>query len=143
MSLDLAPALRTALIGEPLISGLLSEFEGDPAVFTRRPTPSEAEYPLIVVSEDVFIRDMDALLSRREVVLRDIIIYGHNDDDYRVVEAIGYSVRDLFHRKRDSIILSDHYVIDIRATGPRAAPTDDDEVVGRLVSLTIRLGEVP
>ena len=143
MSLDLAPAIRTALIGEPTISGLLSEFRGEPAVFTRRPTPSGATVPMIVVSEDIALGDVDALISRRPVVMRDIIVYGHNDSDYRVVESMGYAIRELFHRERDSLILSTHYIIDITASGPRKAPSDDSEFVGRVISLTIRLGELP
>ena len=33
----------------------------------------------------------------------------------------------------------DYNLLDIRASGPRPAPTDDQQTVGRLVELTVRL----
>jgi hypothetical protein len=40
----------------------------------------------------------------------------------------------------DTLILTGEYhLIDIRASGPRPAPTDDQQTVGRLVELTVRL----
>lgn len=143
MSLDIAAALRTALINEATIAGLLSDYQNDPAVFTRTPVPTDAKKPFIVVSPDVTITDFDGLISRRPEVVRDILIYGDQPDDFRTVEQIGYSVRELFHRKKDSIILTGFNVVDVTAVGPRAAPTSNEETVGRLVTLTILLREIP
>ena len=139
MSLDLAPAILAAIKTDPTITGLLSTFQGEPAIATRRPVNDGMEYPLIAISPDVAVNDADALTSFRPVVIRDIIVYGNQPDDYRTVEQIGYRLRDLFHRNRDVIIPTGFDVIAVTATGPRAAPTSDDETVGRVVSLTIQL----
>lgn len=139
MSLDLAPAIRTALLAEPTIAGLLSEFQGEASIFTRRPVPKDAAVPFISITEDISVTDADGLNSDRPVVIRDIIVYGNQKDDYRTVEQIAYSIRELFHRKKDSLISTDYFIIDIRANGPRSAPTSDDEIIGRVVSITIQL----
>ncbi len=139
MSLDLAPAIRTALLAEPTITGLLSEYKGAPAVQTRRPVPDGVVFPYVVVGEDVSITDADGLTSDRPIVIRDVLVYGAQPDDYRAVEQIGYAIRELFHREQFSLILTDYDVIEITATGPRAAPTSNTETVGRVVTLTIQL----
>ena len=137
--LDLGPSLRTALINDPGISGLITEWQGEPAVFTRRPTFTEVFYPLIVISEDVAVTEQDGLKSDRPIVVRDIIVYGHNPDDYRAVDEVAYQIRELFHREKNSIVSTDYHVVEIRAIGPIAAPSDDEEIVGRIVTLTIQL----
>lgn len=136
MSLDLAADIRTAIVADLTITGLLSSAT---AVFTRRPVKDDAVRPLIVVSEDISITDADGLISNRPIVIRDILIYGNQPTDFRDVETLGYLIRDLFHRQKDAITSTTHDVLDIRAAGPRAAPTSDDEVVGRVVSLTFLL----
>lgn len=143
MSLDIAPAIRAALINESTISGLLTEWQNDPAIFTRRPVPEDAAPPYISISEDISITDEDYLNSKHPIVVRDIIAIGHDPDDYRAVEQLGYSIRDLFHRQRFSITLDGFTVLDIRANGPRAVTPGDDEFVARLVSVTFLLRANP
>ncbi len=143
MTLDLAGDIRTALIAESTISGLLSEWKDEPAVFTRTPIPPLAVPPFMVVSDAVSITDADGLTSDRPIVIRDILVYGHQPDQYRTVEQIGYSVRELFHRERFSVISDTYDIIDIIASGPRGAPTSDEELVGRLVSLNFFLRKKP
>lgn len=137
--LDLGPSIRTALINDAIIGGLIAQWQGDPAVFTRRPTFTEVYYPLIVISEDIALIEQDALRSDRPVVVRDVIVYGHNPDDYRTVDEVAYRIRELFHREKNSIVSTDYNVVDIRVTGPIAAPSDDEEIVGRIVTLNIQL----
>jgi len=81
--------------------------------------------------------------------MRDISIYGQIDvanpstDQYRTVELIAYSLFDQFHRKRPAIAAKNlpkgWSVIQIWATGPKPAPTDDDMTVARVVTLQIEL----
>lgn len=137
MSLDLAPDIRTAILGDATITGLITEFNGEPAVFTRRPVPDAAAKPFILIAPDVNIGDADGLTSRRPVVTRDIFVYGAQPDDYRSVEQIGYFLQQLFHRQKSSIVSDDYHIIEITVTGPRPAPTSDEETVGRVVTLTI------
>lgn len=139
MSLDLAPAIRTAILAVPTITGLLTDYKGTPAVLTRRPVPDGVVMPYVVVSEDITVTDADGLTSDRPVVMRDVLVYGAQPDDYRAVEQIGYELRETFHRQQFSLILADYDVIEITAVGPRAAPTSNAETVGRVVTLNIQL----
>lgn len=141
MTLDVTKGLYSALSGNSDITSLLGSFQGGPSIHTRRPVPVNAVYPMIVVSSDVSVTDEDGLVSRRPVVIRDIAIYGEQDTDYRTVESLGYLVRSMFHRKLDVFTVDGYSIIDVVATGPIPAPTDDEKQVGRLVSLTIRLLE--
>lgn len=139
--IDLAVPLRAALIADAELVDLLATFKAEPAVFTRRPIPEDVLFPVVVVSPDIAVTDQDFVNGIVPVIVRDIAVYGRNDTaaDYRVVEAAAYRVRDIFHRNRAAITASGWHVIDIVATGPVPAPTDDDRLTGRVVSLTIRL----
>lgn len=139
--IDLAVSLRAALVADTTIAGLLPTYMGSKPVFTRRPAPSDAPFPIIMVSPDIALGDEDGVSDSRPLIVRDIAVYGRNStpDAYRDVEAIAYRVRDLFHRNRFAIAPSGWRVTDIRATGPIPAPTDDEDLVGRVVALTIRL----
>lgn len=148
--LDMSAPIRTALIQAAGIGDELGVYQDEPAVFTRRPVPDEATaFPQIIVNPDASLTDEDGLTSERPVCLRDIGIYGRKgrpgsaDDQTRLVEALGFRTRALFHRQRFSIVPDGYSVVDIRAGGPVPAPVDDDATVGRLVSLTIRLRRNP
>jgi hypothetical protein len=141
MSANLKAPIRTAILAATAITDELATYKGAPAVFTRRPIPDDATYPCIVIETDLS-RDEDALVALRPVVMADICVYGTNDPqgaEYRAVENIGYALRNLFHRKRWSIVPTDAAVIDVVARGPSAAPTDDEKTVGRVVTLQVRL----
>ncbi len=139
LDLNLAAPLRTALIDFAPVADELAVYQNEPGVFTRRPIPDGATYPLILISPDIAISDEDGLRSRRPVVVRDLTIFGEQPDQYRTVEALGYLVRGLFHRQRRSIVVPNFNVMEIVALGPRIAPTDDDNHLGRLVSLRLRI----
>lgn len=145
MSLDLAQPIRDSLLATDDVVNSLPAYVGGYPIFTRRPVPADAPYPMVVISSDVNIMDNDGVDDRRPIVIRDIITYGRNDspEDYRTVEEIAYAVRTNFHGNRTSIDASPEYgVIDVIARGPRPAPTDDEQTVGRLVELTIRLAKL-
>jgi len=143
MSLDLAPALRDALIGCIPIVAELTEWNGEPSVHTRRPLPADALYPCAAIGPDIGLADADALNSERPIITRDILFYGNQPDDYRKVERMAYAARGLFHRQRFAITPPEGFsVISIVAHGPVPAPTSSDKIVGRVVTLTIRLGSV-
>lgn len=136
--LDLSASLYTALADDSYITTRLGSFMS-PSIHTRRPVPEGAEYPMIVVNPDSGLTNEDGLRSRRPVIVRDVITYGEQDDQYRVVEEIAYYIRDKFHRRKDSITVPGFSVIDIVTSGPVPAPTDDFQHVARVVTLTIRL----
>ncbi len=158
MSLDLGPPLRAAIIDQQdpaltaiaaSIVALLGEWQGEACVFAYRPIPDDAPDPVIIINAPAAISDGDGLTSDRPVVELDIATYGTrgqiggSSDQTVAVEAIGFALRQLFHRQKFSVQPEGYSVIEIVASGPFPAPVDDDGEVGRLVSLTIRLRRNP
>lgn len=145
---DLLPSLRDAAIGNADLIAELSTWRGEPAVFTRRPVPDDATYPLALINPPATLTDADGLISARPIVVHDIAVYGHKgapgepEDQTRAVERAAFALRELFHRDRFSVQPDGYSVIDVRVTGPMAAPVDDDQTVGRMVSVTVRLRRV-
>jgi len=145
MSLDLHEAYRDALQERTAIASLLSEWKGEPAVFTRRPAPDDAQFPMAFVSFPDQVTDMDGLTAKRPIVRSQIAFYGNKgapgsaQDDTRDVEAMAVEARTLFHRNRFAISPSGFTVVDIQVQGPMTAPVDDDSRVGRLIVVTTRL----
>lgn len=138
---DLAIPFRNALVASSAVTAKLTAYKGSYPVFTHRPVPTDAPYPMIVVSPDISLTDQDGINDFRPVQVRDIAVYGLNDTTakYRNVEVLGYLVRQMFHGNRLAISVPDWNVVDINAIGPIPAPTDDDKTVARLVSLTVQL----
>lgn len=137
--MNVGPALYAAVAARAFVVNRLGEYNGGPSIHTRRPVPEGAEYPMVVISPDVTFRDEDGVDDDRPVITRDVAVYGEQPDAYRVVEEVGYELRSMFHRERNSLTVAGYNVIQITASGPVPAPTDDDRYVGRMVSLTIRL----
>ena len=144
---DIAPDVRAAILAEPDITNFLSQWNSAPAVFTRRPIPTDATYPLIVVAPDVAHADFDGLKARREIITKDVFIYGRvaaagtADDHTRRVEAMAGLLRELFHRQRHALGNTAYHVVSINVIGPLTAPTDTDTIVGRVVTLIVRTEE--
>lgn len=140
---DLAAPLRTALIAEAGITTNLSAYKGSFPVFTRRPAPVDAPFPMILVSPDVAKTDRDGINDWQPIITRDVTVYGQNSTSakYRTVEDIAFAIHDLFHGQRNAISVSDWHVIQIRARGPIPAPVDDDQTVARMVMLEIQLAQ--
>lgn len=143
MTVDLAIPLMTALTGNASIVALLPDYLGAKTVFTRRPIPTDAPYPMILVSPDIAVGDQDGINDLRPIPMRDISVFGQNDtpQKYRDVEAIALLVRSMFHRQRTSLSVTGWHVIQVRARGPFIGPVDDDQTIARIVSLTIELAK--
>ena len=140
--LDLGPALRAAIIADGAITALISTWEGEPAVFTRRPVPDDVTYPFILVAPSVSIGDADWLKTRIPRPRHDVIAYGQQARDYRPIQDLGYLLRQKFHRQPFSITVAGYSVLEIVATGPMAAPVDDANEVGRAVLLAVKLRDL-
>ena len=146
MSLDLLPALRDAVMDIGGVTAMLAQWKGEPAVFTRRPVPDDAIYPVAVISRATSIDDFDGLTVRRPIATHQIAFYGNKgapgstEDHTRDVESMGFAAREHFHRNRFSLTPSGYSVVDVQVRGPVDAPVDDDMKVGTAITLQIRLG---
>lgn len=140
---DLSAPIFAALTGNTAIAAMLPTYVGAKTVFTARPAPADATYPMIISAGDVTRTDQDFVNNPLPVVIRDISIFGQNDTPAhsRAVESLALMVRDLFHRQRQSLSVSGWNVLDIVCHGPIVGPTDDDTTVHRIVTLTVRLSQ--
>lgn len=139
---DAVPAgLRTSLMSDTDVTSALGGYEGEPAIFTRVPVPTiDADaYPMIVIPPAAAVSDEDGLSASHPILVRDLMVYGQQPDHFRVVERLGYMLREKFHRSRFAFAVEDHRLIAVTVQGPAPAPTDDDTTVGRRVTLTIEL----
>jgi hypothetical protein len=135
--MNLAPAIRDALLNDPGVTNSISQWNGYPSIHTRRPVPNDVTYPLIVISPDISFVDRDFIVARKNHVMRDVTVFGQQPDHYRIIEEIAYSMRELFHRNRLSLIVPEWDIYQIVVFGPIPAPTDDERLVARLVTLNI------
>lgn len=144
--LDLAGPLRSAILTNTSVTALLSTWQGEPAVFTKRPVPANATYPLIVVSPDASVGNIDFLSARLPMPRRDLIVYGRQNEDpdqYRAVEAIAYLLRQQFHRQKFSVDPGPGYqLIELVVTSVMPAPVDDVNTVARAVLLHFKLRDL-
>ncbi len=135
--------LRAAILGNSAVTANLAPYMGSYAIFTRRPVPADAPYPMVIISE-VTMTDEDGVNTIRPVCVVDLVVYGTQGapntsaDHYRKVDAMARELRSMFHRQRP-ITVAGYSVTQITASGPSPAPADDDQHVGRRVTLTIRL----
>ena len=142
MDPDLTVAIREAILADAGITALLATYLGEPAVFTRRPAPGDAVYPMIVVSGNQSTTNEDGVNDYRPFVSYELATYGINQQpptQYRDVSTIAYALRTLFHRQHN-LEIDDWAVIDQRCNGPTDSPSIGSFTV-RAVSLTVRLAQ--
>jgi hypothetical protein len=138
---DMSQSIRASLLGDSFVSANLPSYLGSLTVFTRRPVPPDAPYPMIVVDPDKADVDIGGLNFNQLRILADINVYGDNSTsaNYRLTEQLGYAAFDLFHRNRFSVQVQGWQTARVWCNGPVQIPSDDDMRVGRLISLTAEL----
>lgn len=144
---DLARPLLNALLANASIVEDLPAFNNTVPIFTRRPPPVGAPYPMILISSDIAKQNKDGYDDLRPLITRDVAVYGLNNqggdsssDHYRLVEDLALRVFALFHRDHMVLVPPDGWVlVDIESIGPIPAPADDDMYVGRIVTLHVQL----
>ena len=141
--IDLQPEIRSLIINDATLSTLIADYLNSKAVFTRRPTPEDAQYPLVIISPIVTDLERDFILCGRRTLTYNIMIYGYNDtpENYRDVEEISLSISKLFHRidRTTFPTSSDYSLIQSTASSPMPAPVDDENKVGRVVVLNLQI----
>jgi len=105
-----------------------------PAIFTDQQVPEDAELPYIWTYGQIGNAPDDTKLQPGRDILRDIRCYTKRNET-SLVEQIGFRVRELFHRH--ALTLNDAVTIVAEASGPSAAPTDE-QIIGRVVTVRLR-----
>lgn len=135
--IDLQPAIREFILNDVEISSLLPTYSNSKTVFTRRPVPQDATYPMIIISNLVTDLENDYVNCGRRTLTFDISVYGQNDTatNYRNVERISMRLQTIFHRmqKYSLNMPTGSSLINTVALGPLSAPVDDETKIGRVV----------
>ena len=136
--MNLAAALYDTLSVDGTLAGMLTDYNGSPAIFTSHPAPGDAELPYIVTAGEVSHLPFDTKTTRGRDLIRDVRCYAEADGSVVVVEAIAERVRDLLHRQ--ALVISGFDWIISNCSGPLAA--DEGDAYGRIISLSLKAQEV-
>src|SRR5437764_1427899 len=106
---DLAQPILFALLHNAQVVSRLPNYVDSKTIFTRRPPPTDAPYPMILISHDIAKQNLDGISDLRPMITRDIAVYGFNDGsiNYRTVEALANIVFGQFHRRRAALVAPD------------------------------------
>ncbi len=141
--IDLQPAIRSVILNDQNIASLLTNYNGSEPIFTRRPVPTDAPYPLILISHVVADNQIDYVRFGRRILTYDVAVYGLNDSaaNYRKVEQIARLIANKFHRIQPYEISMPvgSSLIQSTVIGPLSAPVDDDNKIGRVVILNLEV----
>jgi len=137
--LDVLAGLYAAVKAMPEVMGALGPWGDDKSLHTRRPVPDEAGYPQIIIGPQVSRTDSDGIRDWRPLVAIDLAVYGEQPKHYRLVDDLAEFLYGAFHRQRTSASFENYDTTNIQCSGPIPAPDDDDEHVGRVVTLNMEL----
>lgn len=136
----LSAALYATMAEDAALTANLGAFLGVPSIFTARPVPSMAARPIVLAATVVADVDEDFLVAQGRSITRDVAVYGNAQTDFDRIVAAAERIRSLFHRQ--AIPVAGYHCLPIVASGPIDAPADPQEI-GRIVTLTIRLRNLP
>jgi len=144
--MNLQPAIRSFALADSTFSSFLTAYKGSKALFTRRPVPEDAAYPLAVVSPAITYRESDFVSGTKHFYLtHDFLIFDTNDSSssYRAVEDAAFRIRNLFHRLDVNSFNtpSGYRLLLCLADYPIPGATDDLIKVSRVVQLTFDITE--
>jgi len=141
--INLATQIRAFIIADGALTNDLSTFNTEKAVFTRRPVPTTATYPMMIVSPQITANDNDYIDGLYRNSVYDIAVYGSNDTaaNYRTTENIAFLLQDKFARLRSTDITmpTGWNLVQAITNGPTPFPTDDLTKVARGVTVTFQI----
>lgn len=133
----LSEAIYDLLASDTTLTEMLSEHEGEPAIFTTDPPPGDAELPYIITAGEVSTAPYDTKTTEGRTVRRDVRCYAEADGSAATVEAIVERVRALLHRH--PLTVDGFRNIVAECTGPIQA--DEEYAYGRIVTVRLVLME--
>ncbi len=131
MADETTQAIFDVMNADTLLVGLVSQFDGQPAIFTMKEVPPDALRPYIWSYGDITNTPFESKDLRGRDVTRDIWCVVDDKGDEDLVMEIANRVRDIFHRTVMNIGLGNMRTI---ALGPRVGPSGDD-ITARIVTL--------
>ena len=140
-------AIRSRIIGDNAVVAMLDDYAGAPAVFAPR-RPDAYDYgvdPAVIIRPPTSLDDESTFgtggKGARSTVLVQVVVYAqlpqNSTDDSRVDQA-AKAIRQLFRGK--GFVGADGLTYQALVSGPIAAPTDADNIVGRLLQIRLNVG---
>jgi hypothetical protein len=133
----LSAAFYDVMANDVTLTGLISTYNGNPAIFTIDPAPGDVStstnMKFIVTAGEVTQTPFDTKNSLGRNAIRDIRCYAPANGSAIEVEAIAERVRTLFHRQIIAIAGFNNIITNV--TGPLAA--DEVDAYGRILSVEI------
>ena len=124
-------AIFDVMNGDTLLVGLVSEFDGEPAIFTMKEVPPDAKRPYIWTYGDIINSPFDSKTDRGREVTRDIWAVADDVGNEDLVMDIANRIQLIFHRVVMTIGLGNMRTI---SSGPRVGPSGD-EITARIVTI--------
>ena len=125
-------AIFDVMDADTLLVSLLSQFDGEPAIFTMKEVPPDAARPYIWSYADIINTPFESKDLRGRDVTRDIWVVADDVGDEDLVMNIANRVQLIFHRTVMSIGIGNMRTI---ATGPRVGESGDD-ITARIVTVS-------
>lgn len=132
MADETTQAIFDVMNGDSLLVSLVSQFDGDPSIFTMKEVPPDAKRPYIWSYGEITNTPFESKDLRGRDVTRDIWIVADDVGDEDLVMTIANRVQLIFHRTIMSIGLGNMRTI---ASGPRVGESGDD-ITARIVSVS-------
>ncbi|MCJ7529799.1 MAG: DUF3168 domain-containing protein [Anaerolineales bacterium] len=126
------------LAGDIILTGMLSEYKGIPAIFTTDPAPGDAILPYIVTAGEVTQSPWDTKTTRGRSLTRDVRCYADADGSAVLIETIAERVRALLHRQ--ALAIGGYQWVISDCGGPIVA--DEPGSYARIISLSLTAQEV-
>lgn len=131
MADETTQAIFDVMNADSLLVGLVSQFDGQPAIFTMKEVPPDALRPYIWSYSDITNVPFESKTNLGRDVTRDIWCVDDDKGDEDLVMEIANRVRDIFHRTVMTIGIGNMRTV---ALGPRLGMSGDD-VTARIVTL--------
>lgn len=131
MADETTQAIFDVMNADSLLVGLVSQFDGEPAIFTMKEVPPDAKRPYIWSYADITNTPFESKTNLGRDVTRDIWCVDDDKGDEDLVMTIANRVRDIFHRTVMTIGIGNMRTI---ALGPRLGMSGDD-ITARIVTL--------
>lgn len=133
-------ALYDVIAGLAGVTGWVTIYRGQPAIFTREIIPPQVQGNYVVI-EDA-LSDIpgvaDTKTTRGRLVVHDIGFYKIEDGDPSDVQDVAELVRDTLHRNPIPVTGYGNTLI-TKAFGPVSA--DDNQVYGRIVTVSLDMAK--
>lgn len=135
--LDLSRALRDQLVHDPVLTGLLADYNGEPAVFDYE-APEQAAFPYVVCSGSISDVPFDSKTRGGRDVLRQVAVWAKRTGSTLEVDTIAERVRRALHHGQ--VWVQEFDVVEVRVAGGPIAQ-DDEDAYGRVLQVRLLLAE--